>query len=204
MRKLCLLLLVLLLTGCSNGFQTLSTGLDNLKGYSQEELFMALGMPDSKLQIDKDTVVYTWANQRSGTVLMPTTQTTTGYIGTTPITINTYGSQPMNYNYMCIIKYTVKDGMAYSYEFNGDEGGCAPYIQRVSQYKTKGPKLSDMKTKMKYEDCVKQKIPMLIQNTQDLNELSMRAENICRGLSWNYSPNLAKFYAREAIEKHKK
>ena len=204
MKKLILLMLVLLVSGCSNSFESLQAGLDSLRGYSQEELFMALGMPDSKLQMDKDTVVYTWVNQRSGTILMPTTQTATGYIGTTPITINSYGSQPVNYNYLCTIKYVVKDGMAVSYEYNGNEGGCAPYAERVSQYKTKGPKLSDMKTKMKYEDCVKQKIPMLIQNTQDLNELTTRTENICKGLSWNYSPNLAKFYAREAIEKYKK
>jgi hypothetical protein len=118
--------------GCAT-FGQLENGLNALVGRSDSEVFNVLGYPNGKQEFGADTV-YVWGNSRNTTMFLPQTQTTTGYVGTTPVygTTTTTQAIPMNFN--CTIKVIVSSGLVKTWEYDGNLGGCEPYINRLNRH----------------------------------------------------------------------
>ncbi len=132
-KYLFILLISFSLPACSSTFKNLEIGLDNLKGTEQDNLFLALGYPDSKMELDDKTILYSWDISKSGSYTTPRTSTITQVVGDTVIsrTVTNYSTQ--NYNSSCSIKYAVKDGLAYRFEVLGDSNACKIYADRLKK-----------------------------------------------------------------------
>jgi hypothetical protein len=39
-------------------------------------------------------------------------------------------------NYQCVVKYAVRNGCAYRWDYFGDAGGCEKYMLKLKNYKT--------------------------------------------------------------------
>lgn len=125
-------LIIAALTGCA-AFGKLEEGLNSLVGRSESEAFSALGYPNLKQEFGGD-VVYTWGRTSSGTLFIPQTSTTTGYVGNRPVygTTTTNHAIPIEYN--CTIKVIVNQGTVKTWEYDGNLGGCSGYINRINEY----------------------------------------------------------------------
>ncbi|WP_025442277.1 hypothetical protein [Vibrio parahaemolyticus] len=133
MRKACLLVVLLLLSGCVT-FGQLERGLDYMMGESDSVAFNVLGYPSGKQEFGSDTVYY-WFINNSGVVFVPQTSTTYGSVGTTSFYGTTSYSQAVPVNYSCQIKLIADSyGVLTRWEYNGNIGGCKSYIKRVNNY----------------------------------------------------------------------
>ena len=74
---------VVALAGCAT-FKNMEEGLHALMGKSDKEAFSVLGYPNSKQEFSGDTV-YIWGRSNSGTMFLPQTMATTGYVGNTAV-----------------------------------------------------------------------------------------------------------------------
>ena len=119
---------ILVLAGCVT-FGQLEEGLNLLGGRSESEVFNALGYPDGKQEIGEETM-YIWSTNR--TMLLPNTQTTTGYVGGTPFYGTSTTTSTLNLN--CTIKIIFSSGMVKTWQYQGNLGGCEPYINRLNNY----------------------------------------------------------------------
>lgn len=192
-----LAILIFGLSGCAT-FDDLDKGLSSLRGISQNELFNALGYPDGQMQIDENTVIYAWGNDFSASYSVPTSQVTTGYVGSTPFTFRTFGTENVNVKYQCNIKYVVKGGRAYTYEYSGNIGGCMPYIERIKSHPKNNPLDSP-----RYDDCVKENAKAVVKsNNFDFATSVVDIEKMCMEISGYISPNLANYYIRQEIDNY--
>ena len=122
-----------LLAGCVT-FGQLEEGLNALVGRHEREAFAALGYPDGKQEFSGETV-YVWGRSHNTAMFLPQTSTTTGYVGTRPIYGTTTTTQVVPMNLNCTIKIVVgANSHIRTWEYEGNLGGCAPYINRVREY----------------------------------------------------------------------
>jgi hypothetical protein len=136
MKTLKYALLSIMLSGCAT-FGQMEEGLQALMGKSEQIAFSVLGYPSNKQEFSGD-IVYIWYLNQSGIIAMPQTATTTGYIGTTPVYGSTTYMQQIPVNYSCTIKLIASgDGMLKKWEYNGNIGGCTPYINRLKDFSRK-------------------------------------------------------------------
>jgi hypothetical protein len=134
MRKVTIATATLLtaLVGCAT-FGQLEEGLNALVGRSESEAFSAFGYPNGKQEFGADTV-YVWGRSQNTTMFLPQTQTTTGYVGTTPVYGTTTSTQAIPMNFNCTIKIIVNSGRIKTWEYDGNMGGCESYIKRLNAY----------------------------------------------------------------------
>lgn len=131
------LLCIATLAGCAT-FGQLEKGLNGLVGRSEREAFNALGYPNAKQEFGGD-VVYVWGRSNSGTIFIPQTTSTTGYVGNRPVYATTTYNQPVAVNHNCTVKViTGANGIVKTWDYEGNLGGCRPYIQRLNAYFKKG------------------------------------------------------------------
>lgn len=125
--------IALIVSGCAT-FGQLEDGLNALVGRNEREAFNALGYPNAKQEVGGD-VVYVWGRSNSGTLFIPQTALTTGYVGTTPVYGTTTTNQAIAVNYNCTIKIAAgNDGVIRTWEYDGNLGGCGAYIQMFNEY----------------------------------------------------------------------
>lgn len=123
------------LQGCA--FNTLNKGLPMLINEPIESAVNVLGLPNQQMNFGSD-VVYIWDNRYNATIpiFSHTTSTTTGYVGTTPITTTTT-TPHTNYvpvEYQCQIKLQVNpSGTIVRWEYFGNEGGCERYANGLKR-----------------------------------------------------------------------
>lgn len=104
----------------------------------ESEVFRALGYPNAQQSFGGDTV-YVWGRSAAGTMFVPQTSTTTGYVGRTPIYGTTTTMQPVALNYNCTIRVIVGETrVAKSWEYDGNIGGCSEYIKRLRSFQKNG------------------------------------------------------------------
>jgi hypothetical protein len=134
-RNLLFALTAVAVVGCASvEFNRLQEGLHSLVGRNEREAFAALGYPSGKQQFGSD-VVYTWGRSHIAPMFVPQTTTTTGYVGTTPISGFTTSDQivPMSAN--CTIKIIVgSNGLIKASEYDGNLAGCGAYMKRLNAY----------------------------------------------------------------------
>ena len=117
------------LQGCA--LNTLNKGLPLLMGESLETAVQVFGLPNQKYEYGSETV-WVWNNSFGGVIPIysPSTSTTTGYVGTTPIsaTTTTGSTSYMPVQYQCEIKLkTDASGTINHWQYYGNEGGCSTY-----------------------------------------------------------------------------
>lgn len=131
--KKSLLLAALCLGGCAT-FGDLDKGLASLVGQPAARAIDALGYPSAEQKFGGDTV-YVWTASRSGALVMPTTNTTSGYVGSTPFYGSTTGTQVIPMNGQCSIKIGVgPDGLITRYDWEGNRIGCEGFMKRMKPY----------------------------------------------------------------------
>ena len=132
-KRLSLFFIATGLVGCATCGQ-LEAGLNALVGRPEQDAFSALGYPSGQQQFAGDKV-YVWGQSRNATMFMPQTSTTTGYVGTTPVYGSTTSMQAIPMNFNCTIKVIVDGGGTIkTWEYDGNMGGCKPYIDRLNSY----------------------------------------------------------------------
>ena len=114
MKKVCVIVAVfLLMTGCASVH--MNKGLTALQNESIQTAISVLGYPDSKVEVESDTV-YIWSTNRSGVAYL-----------------STYNAVPVNYN--CTIKIITDSwGNIKTWEWSGSEAGCGAYGQKLLKY----------------------------------------------------------------------
>ena len=121
---------MLALSGCLT-WGEFDANLAALKGRPAKDVFDLLGYPDQQQQFGDETV-YSWFSNSSGALVMPTTSTTTAYIGAKPVTATTTGTQVLPVNYACKLKLVADPaGVIQKYQYEGDAGGCEPYMRAL-------------------------------------------------------------------------
>ena len=134
--KYVLLALVALLLGSSCVSTHMDKGLAALHGKKIETAFSVLGYPDSKQEFGDDTL-YVWSNSRSGGMFLPTSSTSYGYVGSTPVYGTTTYNQFVPVSYFCTIKLvTDSTDCIKHWEWSGNMGGCQGYAERLRRYYT--------------------------------------------------------------------
>jgi hypothetical protein len=117
------------LAGCAG--ERLNKGLSSMMGQDVRVFVAKWGYPSGKREILGDTI-YTWGNASSGVVPIPQTTTTTGFAGNVPVMAITTSTSYMPVTYQCTIEVAVdQNDRMKSYQFRGNQGGCAPYANRL-------------------------------------------------------------------------
>ena len=78
-------------------------GLNALMGEKYTAAFDVLGYPTYKQEYGTETV-YVWVVDRSGSMLLPSTSTVQGYVGSTPVYGTITSTQQVAYQALCNIK----------------------------------------------------------------------------------------------------
>lgn len=116
--------------GCAT-FSQMESGLDRLVGQPIQAAFDTIGYPSGKQRYGSDTVYY-WSSSHQGGMVVPTVQSTSGYVGSTPVYGTTTGSQYVPINAQCEIKIiTNSSDMISKWEYNGNHAGCDAYTRRL-------------------------------------------------------------------------
>lgn len=129
------LLAAALLAGCVTApkLASLDAALNPYVGRNVRELLPKLGYPVSQRTVMGDEV-YTWSRDRHTSMSVPTFTTTTGTVDTAPIHTTTVGSEDVPLHFVCRIDVgTSADGTIVRYSWDGNRGGCAPYVKKLSQ-----------------------------------------------------------------------
>lgn len=127
-----------LLSGCAT-FGQMEEGLNALMGHKDETAFNVLGYPSGKQEFGSD-ILYIWGRNASGNLALPQTTTTYGNVGTTPFYGTSTSIQNVPYSYNCTIKLMANyQGILSHWEYDGNLGGCTPYIQRLNKFRESPP-----------------------------------------------------------------
>lgn len=119
------------LLGCAG--QQLQKGLGDAIGTNINTLVYKWGYPNSKREMMGQTI-YVWTNAFSSSYVVPQTQTTTGYVGTTPIYGTTTSYTTQTINAQCVIEVGVDDDdTIQNFQYRGNQVGCQPYASRLMQ-----------------------------------------------------------------------
>jgi len=134
-------LIALLLTGCSDPFHKFAEVFPNLRGQPIGVLYERWGSPERVVppeiarSVDAATgrtvsegPVYVW--NVSSSYVFTNTSTSTGMIGTTPVSITT--STPSPETYYCNVRVnTDKDRRIFDIAVSGARGACAKLADRL-------------------------------------------------------------------------
>ena len=131
MKKLLVLIILIFVAGCPGNMEN---GLVALMGKDVDTAFNVIGYPSSKNEFGNKTVYY-WSVNKSTTMFLPQTRTTSGTVGMTPFYGTTTYNQSIPLNCVCEITLTAnKNGKLINYDFYGNNCGCRIYIDRLSRY----------------------------------------------------------------------
>lgn len=121
----------LLMAGCAG--PQIEAGMNQLMGQPVASLIAVLGYPDAEGSV-AGRKVYVWSNQSQETLILPETNYTTGFVAGQPVTLQNTQFVPTNLNFSCRIRAIVNDqDIIESWDYRGNQGGCAPYARRLNQ-----------------------------------------------------------------------
>lgn len=122
------------LAGCAT-FDDMQSGLAKFAGHPQAELFSVIGYPDGKLDIGGGETVFIWRSASTQTMFMPQTANVAGSVGLKPVYGSVSYTEAVPMHFACEIKVGVNpDGTIRNWSFQGNLGGCEPYIRRLNSY----------------------------------------------------------------------
>ncbi|KJJ95059.1 hypothetical protein UB44_23370 [Burkholderiaceae bacterium 26] len=131
---------VLLVVGCAPLGQ-LESDLKGTIGRPASEVVDALGMPSSERTI-ADRHYLVWERSYSTSVAAPSATTTVGNFNTTrtagTFSSTTLGTSYESANYSCKLVFQIGDDQRVAHvRYDGNLGGCSPYIDRLNAYREK-------------------------------------------------------------------
>ncbi|MFC7541791.1 hypothetical protein ACFQU2_23080 [Siccirubricoccus deserti] len=107
--------------------------MNELMGQPAPVLFSRLGYPDAETVV-AGRKAYIWGNRRMGAMPIYTPTTTTGFVGTQPVTMTTSTMNMVPVEYACQIRAIVDaEDRITTWDYRGNQGGCAPYARRLRQ-----------------------------------------------------------------------
>lgn len=138
MKQILALLTLLALTGCATWSQ-MDQGLASLRGKPLDRAIKVLGYPSGEQNIAGKRLIV-WARNATQTMYHPQTATTYGNVysggvmGTYSQT-TTYGTYvPVTYACNITLEVDSSDTIV-AYQYQGNIGGCAPYIRSLEKSK---------------------------------------------------------------------
>lgn len=124
------------LAGCVD--QAMNQGLGGLVGQNIRAAVSRLGYPDGKREMLGNTI-YVWNTNRSIILPVPTSTTTTGYVGPLPVSGTTTGTAYIPQSYNCTLQIgTDQAGTIINYQWAGNTGGCARYANALKRRQPAG------------------------------------------------------------------
>lgn len=153
--KLMFCFIGLLLTGCAS-FGDLERGLNALVDEDIDTAVSVLGYPDSKMDF-KGQNIYIWSASRVGTVIMPSTAYTTGYVGMTPYTAQTNYNQVSSYQANCMLKISCDSSdRITTWQYEGSVSGCYDFINRLTAFANQKADISNRTCEVECDDLYRQ------------------------------------------------
>lgn len=132
---LVVLFCVIVATGCASAlWEQFSTDLSTMLGHTQQELFDAFGLPDSKMDLHDGTTIYVWGQQRTEHYMTTLPETSTVFAYGQMATVTTPVPHLQTVEYRCTVKIAVKDNRITDYTYRGNISGCEPYINKLNRY----------------------------------------------------------------------
>lgn len=124
-----LLATLLGVSGCAT--HQLDESLRGLIGQPVSVAVAHLGYPDAEREV-MGTKIYVWSSSHQGVMPMPSTSTTTGYVGGAPVYGQTTGTTWVPLNAQCSIQLAVDaDGTIKQYQWRGNQPGCRSYARML-------------------------------------------------------------------------
>lgn len=113
--------------------QQIEKGMNEHLGQPASVLFGRLGYPDGETVV-AGRKAYIWSNRSSGAMPIYTPTTTTGFIGSRPVSMTTNTMSMVPVEYACQIRVFVdaNDRVA-SWDSRGNQGGCSSYGRRLTR-----------------------------------------------------------------------
>ena len=124
------------LTACVS-FANMDAGLQRLMGHDVHDAIDVIGYPTSQAEIAGDTV-YDWYVQSNGMIYQPTSTYTTGYVGSTAVSGQTYSGTYVPMQWSCKVRMAARDGRLVRWEYNGQRAACAPIIRQLEAWMKRG------------------------------------------------------------------
>jgi hypothetical protein len=121
---------IVLGTGCTS-FSVFDEKLPAYSGRPIEDLVARLGYPNAE-QTVMGRKAYIWNTSQQFTSITPTTSTTTGYVGTRSVNMQTTTYSTDTSTLSCVIRVFVDDQNRITrWEYNGNNGACYKYSGRL-------------------------------------------------------------------------
>lgn len=125
----CIVMLTFLFTSCAHTY--MKEGLPHLVGQDVEKAFSVLGYPEAKQKFGTKTV-YIWAINEQSSMVIPQTNTTSGWVGNTYYYGQSTSYQAVPVNASCTIKLAADDAnRIQSWEYRGNQAGCQTYARSL-------------------------------------------------------------------------
>ena len=146
-RLLGLILLMFCVISSSGCVGTMvNDGMNSLIGEPIETTFQVLGYPDSKMDLNGDTL-YRWSYNSSGVYFAPTTTSTFGYVGTTPVYGTTTGSMAVPTSYSGALQVRAdKRGIIRDWSGGGQNGAMMHVASSLGKYAKQKKSLTEAAT----------------------------------------------------------
>lgn len=205
--NVCLLALcVLALVGCASAsFDQFNSDLSAMRGRTEQDLFAALGMPDGKMDMNDGSTIYVWGRQQTSTYMTTVPQTSTAFINGQMVTMTTNTPQMNTANYQCTVKVSVNNGTVMGYDYDGNLGGCQPYIDRLNSYIKQhgGSQVEQSNKRQAYAKCVEIYSFKFANKNLPFEETTSQLEAYCKEKTSSFYPNIASYYAKKAMDVRK-
>lgn len=131
LKALLLGLPLLLLVGCETA--AIERNLAAAHGKDVEEIISRIGLPDTE-RVVAGRKMYVWDRRVQAVVPLMSSSTTTGFVGTTPVTANSMQTNYVPAAFYCQIRIVVDaNNRIIASDLDGNQGGCARYANMLSR-----------------------------------------------------------------------
>ena len=122
--------MLVLLAGCVG--TRLANGCNKLLGQDIHAAVARLGYPDGERTMMGDHL-YVWSSDRTGLMPVTSLSTTNGYVGNTGFSGTTTNMSFASVRFHCTLQFAVdSSNHITSWQSSGNNGGCAPYANRLN------------------------------------------------------------------------
>ena len=133
MRGFAIVLALVALSGCVMSFTVLDAELPKYYGRHIDTLVARIGYPNSE-QMLMGRKVYVWTTSMQHVSVTPTTSTSSGYVGTMPVTITGTNYQTNVIQLSCTIRVFVDDANIIQFaDYGGNNGACYTYSEPLEK-----------------------------------------------------------------------
>lgn len=119
-----------LLVSCATSFDTLDRALPQLDGKHITVAADYLGIPDGEYMV-AGRKIYVWSSSTINPFVRPLTTSTNGTVGGSQFSAISTTYAPNNTTLNCRIRMSTSDDIIHRIEYNGNNGACMIYSERL-------------------------------------------------------------------------